>query len=220
MTKAELVARVMARTGQSSTTAQTRIGQFVDERYLRAQTSINLARLRRGLSSFTIPSGAGFVTISGIAKIHAIYDPTHRRVLHERSLNDLRVIDPGLDRTGPPTDYVLYDGAPAGAQQIFAWPVTDEAISVRADVTTAATTLGDNDSPNVPADFHDLLIRGACADEFAHLQKPALEKKEENAFEQRLADLRYWMVKSPNLPITQAQWHSSFSGPLWTWVEG
>lgn len=218
MTFKQIQDRVMALTNGTSTTTRDRIKASINQRYLRMQSGINLEKLRRAVVDITLIAGEGAHATASVAKVFSIFDPTMRRVLVEATMHEIRMMDPGLDREGPPERYSV-QSVSASAQVIYFWPLQTGNYTVKADVLTSGTELvGDNDVPTVPADFHDILVEGALAEEWAFYQKPSLEKKAELKFENRLSELRMFLVKSNTQPLTQGQWDDFIrSGRIWPW---
>jgi hypothetical protein len=206
--------RVLDITNGSSTTARTRVKRSLNLRYGQVQTGVNLMRLRRAIKNVELAVGDGDTTITNTSRVSSVYDPQMRRVLLETTMEEIRRMDPGGDREGDPTHYVVFDQG-SGTITIYFWPLTDRTRTVagsdalKADVIAAPTDLSaDGDVPAMPVDYHDVLIYGALADEWMHLQKFQLAKHNEGMFEKRLSELRYYVVKSNTQSMTQGAWET------------
>lgn len=76
------------------------------------------------------------------------------------------------------------------------WSTPSAVITYYVDITRQVTDLAQStDVPVLPEDFHDVLLLGCVADEFAHLSDARydLTMREYNA---RLGELKYWLAES------------------------
>lgn len=205
MTFLQLQNRVMDRLNLTSAEARTRIKAELNDRYREVQSSVNLARTRRGVLTYNTTSGSANVTVSGVSKLLNVYDPTHlKRPLDETTLDAIRDLDASGVTTGPPR---LYAQQIHRADEIvlLLWPKPTSASALKSDALIAGTDMAaDDDEPSFPEDFHDVLVHGVMADELSKMEKqrPAADKAEAK-FEKRLGELRYFIIKSGYLSTVQ-----------------
>jgi hypothetical protein len=205
MTFTELVNEVMARTRQTSTEAQTRIGREVNDRYRRVQTTVGLQTSRMTvLDAVTVP-GEEHVTFSASKVIDVwIAAPAgQRRMLQQITFNDWRSRQVSVNpNNGQPTFYAIGEWDGEGVRVYFS-PVPDQAYTVRADAIGLPTALIDAGVPAFTPDFHDVIMYGALADEWTQLKQEELARGATGLYEQRLSELRYYIAKENSLAIVQ-----------------
>ncbi len=83
--------------------------------------------------------------------------------------------------------------------------VPSVAYLLSADVEMNITDLSGSGVPNFPQDFHDILVRGAMADELYKMEKYDLSRVQEQKFEKRMSDLRQFILKTNSLEIYQGR---------------
>ena len=198
MTFLELKQRTAGRTNLSSTPAYARLGQFINERYRAVATSIGLGQVRRG--TVTVNTTVGAATVSPvIVKPLTVRILALNTVLDERTVDQLRLVDPSNTWTGDPELYAVANvGASTVTLELRPIPSTIRTLSIDA-ILRGVDLIGDDDVPVVPEDFHDILIFGAAADEYMHFDKFEFAKAMEARFEKRLRELRYFLAKSAYL---------------------
>jgi hypothetical protein len=198
MTFVQLQNRVMERLNLTSTEARTRIKAELNDRYREVQSAVNLARTRRGVKSFNTVSGNANVTVSGVAKLLNVYDPVIlKRPLDEATPDQIRVLDAAGVTSGPPRLYAVQVHS-ADEITLLLWPKPASVSGLKSDAILAGTDMSaDADEPSFPEDYHDILVHGVLADEYAKIDKlrPAGDK-EEAKFEKRLGELRYFIISS------------------------
>jgi hypothetical protein len=74
-----------------------------------------------------------------------------------------------------------------------------------ADVMQSTVTLSGTDEPLFDQNFHDILVAGGKVVELLKMEKPELAAEAEARFQSRLADLRYFIIKSAYLDIYQSK---------------
>lgn len=205
MTFEQLQDAVMDRLNLTSVEARTRIKAALNLRYREVQSTLNLARTRRGLVTVSTVSGQATVTQSGVAKILGLYDGDVRHaVLEEIALPTLFQLSAVDDTVGTPVRYAI-DQHLADVVVLRFYPRPNAAIALDGDALLAGTDMADDDDePTIPVDFHDILMQGVLADEYMKVEKTrpaglACEAK----FEKRLGELRYFLVKSSYLTTRQ-----------------
>lgn len=217
MTRGEIVSRIMARLNLSSTTAQTRIQNSVNERYRRVQTSCNLGRVRWGTVTATTTSGVNTITPSGIIKPVTVSLPVLNRVLGERTQDQMRTFDPINQWLGAPEIFAVTNFTATGVTMQL-MPKPDAAYNLTLDGYLRGSDMAlDADVPAFPEDFHDILVYGGLADEYPHLEKIDLAMVEEQNFSRRLGELRYFIQKSIYLHRMQ---NGQMFDAWWWWLYG
>lgn len=212
MTYKNIQDRVLSRLNLSSTTARTRVKEFINERLRRLHTSISLTKTRHGSVTLTAASGIGILTTTGVVKVVTISIPAQRRVLLESTLPQLRAMDPTGTETGIPR-YFAVTRINALTVLLKFYPIPDADYILTIDgVLTGADLSADADVPGFTEDFHDALVFGALADEYAHMGKDAESARFDKQFERRMGELRYFMAK--------AAWKRSLYGEEWYTGDG
>jgi hypothetical protein len=192
----QLQDRVLARTTQSSTEARTRVKGYINRRLRRIATSNNCGRVRQGTVSINTVAGTATITTTGLVKVHTVRIPTQNRVLDERTLDQMRLLDPDDSRDGVPQFFAV-QGYNAATCTVRLLPIPDAVYAVSIDGILSGTELSaDGDIPGLPEDFHDLLESGAIADEFKHLRQLEDAMVEEQVWKDRLSELKMWLAKS------------------------
>jgi hypothetical protein len=212
MTYKQIQDRVMSRRNLTSTEARDRVKEYINERYRRVRASIGLGKTRRAETSLSLVSGTSRYTLTSTAKVLTITDSTNAKLLKEKTMEQIRALDPSLVQTSSSPDFYVIESIGASSISLFIWPEPTDTQSLTVDRLTLVTDLSaDGDIPVFPEDFHDLLIAGALADEYRHAEEPTLEQKEEIRFEKALRELRYFIAKSRWLDLYQNSNRSEFS---------
>lgn len=220
MTFKEVQDSVMGRVNQTSTVARDRIKGFINLRCRDVQTTVNLGSVRRGSVDCTTISGESFIIPSGVIKPLTVRLPALNRVFGERSVDQLRVFDPAEQWVGAPELFAIYKTLPDGVE-LMLMPQPDGAYDLTMDAVLRGTDMTqDDDVPGFPEDFHDILIYGALADEYDHLEKEDESVKAETKYERRMSQLRYFVQKSIYLHRMQSgymfsNWEWWFYGSPW-----
>lgn len=200
MTFLELQNRVMGRLNWTSTDARALVKNYLNERYREVVSSVNTARTRRGLVTFTTVIGNSYVTGTGIAKLLDLYDAvTLKRPLDEVSVDEIRARDAAAEVTGTPTHYAIFKHQDDEITLLL-YPQPTAVAALTADALIAGTDMSaDTDEPTIPVDFQDVLIHGAEAEGRVKMEKPKQALESERKFEKRLSELRFFLVKSAHL---------------------
>lgn len=220
MTFLELQNNVLNRLNLTTPEARTRVKVFLNERYRRLQTTIGLGRVR--FTSGTFPTVGGTYTYSpaGLIKPITLSIPSQNKVLDERTMDQLRLMDADLSTTGIP---YLYAVQKFNAQTVtlYLWPKPDVIYTVNYDgIATGTNMSADADMPVFPEDYHDILEFAASADELMKMEKPQLSQSMEIKAETRTRELRYFLAKSSYLNQVQndpglwwfGPWYQSYRG--------
>lgn len=213
MTFQTLQDRVMGRLNLTSAEARTRIKTFINERYRKLQTSVGLGRVR--FTSSTLTTGAGTYTYSpaNLLKPITLYYAAGNRVLAQKTMDEIRMMDPDSSMTGEPEAWVLQQFGSVSCT-IYIWPKPAGSYVVGYDGIVVGTDLSANgDVPVIPEDFHDALEFAATADELMKMEKPKLADAMEAKAERRERELRYFIAKSTYLGLQQG----SASELFWWW---
>lgn len=116
--------RIYRRCGLSDTPATadvTRILDFINEWYRETLSAPGLDSLRETTLTLTTVAGqAQYGLPQAISRVHdPIFDVTNQRCIYEKSLEWLRMVDPGLTATSATVDYwIPFKGWGATAQQL------------------------------------------------------------------------------------------------------
>ncbi len=70
---------------------------------------------------------------------------------------------------------------------------------------SSVTTISGNTVPAFPAKFHDVLVYGAMASELEHMEKYDMAKRQEDRWEEMLAQLRLYLASNAYLDIHQGK---------------
>jgi hypothetical protein len=205
MQLSDIRTRVMNRLNLTSPEAATRINAEINDRYREVVTSVNLTRTRRSLIAMNTASGQSTITTAGVAKLLDVFDPVIlRRPLNEVSQNQIRLMDASSQVVGTPYMYAI-EKHQNDTVTIRLFPQPTGVSQLQADCVVSGTDLvNDTDIPTFPNDYHDVLVHGVLADEYAKLEKTQpLAEREEAKFEKRLSELRYFLIKSAYLSTVQ-----------------
>ena len=203
MTFSAIVSKVLAKTNETSTTATTRVGTYVNDRYREVRAGVGMETSNDG--TVTANTVVGTRTLAFLCeKIYAVYDATQvapAGILGEWTLNQMRQSPIGGD---PPQHYALYTmDASTVTVMLDTVPATIYTLTADAAVTIADMT--GTGVPVLPLDFHDILFRGALADELEHLEKYDMATYQEAKFEKRLSELRYFIATSNYKDLYQGE---------------
>lgn len=197
MTFKQIQDRVMSRRNLTSPEARTRVKEFINERYRDVRASIGLGKTRRSETTLALVAGQSRYTLASTARLLTLTDTTNTKVLREKSMDQIRLVDPGLTQETSSPDFYAIESVGATSVSIFIWPKPTGTQTLTVDREALVTELSaDGDIPVLPEDYHDVLLRGALADEYSHAEEPVLEAKEEKKYERRLSQLRYYIAKS------------------------
>ena len=212
MTFKNIQDRVMGRLNLTSAEARTRIKTFINERYRKLQTSVSMGRVRFGTGTFATAAGTFTYTPSSLVKPITLYYTAGNRVLAQKSMDEVRLMDPDASQTGEPEAWVLQKFTATGCT-IYVWPKPDAIYTIGYDGIVSGTEMSaDGDVPVFPEDFHDQLEFAATADELMKMEKPVLADKMELKAENRMRELRYFMAKSSYLNLQQGS-----GADTWWW---
>lgn len=230
---------VMARLNLTSATAQTRIGNFINQRYRAIASSCGLTKVRFGTVTFsTISTQANYLLAASILTPNNVGDVIHastltyvagNRVLLESTLDSIRTSDPGNLRTGYPTRWAQTKSinsagiATTNVTNVYLWPIPDinGPYVIQVDGILSGVDLSANtDIPCLPDDFHDVLELFATADELLKTQHSADGKLMEQKATERLKELRYFLAKTAYCGLQQGEHGAWWWGYWWGTYRG
>lgn len=206
MTFTEIVAEICERCDYTSDDAFTRVGRLVNLCYRRVTTSINLnpSRAEYANPALTVV-GQGYVTFIGMEKVKRVYrtsDSGAKVFLDEITIDELQ--DMASPVEGTPRFWAVKNiTATTVVVALDALPGT--VYTLYADGSDTQELLSGMMAPKFPESFHDVLIEGVLKDEYKKLHKRDLAADSKNEYENRMSDLRMWIVKSAYLKIKQGQ---------------
>lgn len=197
MTFEELQDAVMTPLNLTSSEARARVKVWLNLRYREVQSSLNLARTRRGSTTISTVSGQDTVVVSGVAKLFGLYDD---EVLHaplvEEGLDEILTRQTSATVVAPPRLYAI-DQHVNDDVVVRLYPTPDATRELLGDALLAGTDMeDDDDEPTIPVDFHDVLVHGAMADEYTKMDKARSAAMKEAKFEKRLGELRLFLAKT------------------------
>jgi hypothetical protein len=216
MTFVQLQNDVLARLGWSSTDARALVKSYLNQRYREVQSSCNLARTRFGTVTANTVANDNTLAFTGIAKLNTVYDAVVlKRPLQEVTVAEIREMDTAAAANGNPTHYAVLSHI-NDTVDLLLYPEPAAISALSADGLLAGTDMAaDADEPTIPDDFHDILLIGAEADGRRKSEKRAFANDCEQKFQQRLADLRYFLLKSANLRRTPHDRYTAPGRKLW-----
>lgn len=219
MTFTDLVNAVLSATNATTATATTRIGTYVNMRYRQVVSTCGMQTSVNTVVDANTVIGSRFVTFT-CEKVFSCFDPTQTPpagLLFEWTIDEMRRQPVGSD---PAQHYAVY-GMGASTVVLMLDTIAASVYALSADAQVNITDLSGTQTPNFPADFHDILFMGALADELAHLEKYEKSTYWENKYDGgdraqhkggRLADLRYFIATSNYKTIYQGK--SSDTGTI------
>lgn len=204
MTFLEIKTEAANRLNLTSTESFTRLGSYINMRYRRITSSLGLSTARRMVGAFvSTVSGNNTVTFS-LEKVEMVYTTAGKdRILLQMPYEEFRIKTVEAPKSGDPTQYAIISTT-ASTTTVGLYPTPSSAITLKADGIANAATMADGDTPAIPADFHDVLVLGAMADELFKMEKYDLSRDREREFEMRLSDLRLFLAKSAYLSLAEA----------------
>jgi hypothetical protein len=130
---------------------------------------------------------------TGLEKIDRVIDATDStaiRLLTEVTVHQVRSMQPG---TGEPVCFAI-QSTDANAVTIRMDTLPQTTYSLVADGWSTLGELTGNDSPAIPASFHDILIQYVLAEEYERKEKTDLADRCFQKAEHRLSELRFHLA--------------------------
>lgn len=213
MTFYEIVTRVMARLNISSTTSESRISDTVNDVYKAVTSAIGLETSRQETTTFTVNStSATYATLPEIEfedmekVIHIDYlaSATARpEPLEQITYNSL--LEMKTENRRPYRFAVKSMNAHTVTIRLDGYPTGNTNFILRVTHLENAATLEAADEPAFPESFHDVLVNGAMAIEYAKMEKAGLSQMFQRQYELRLSDLRMYIAKAAYMDAVQAK---------------
>lgn len=203
MTYTEIVAEILDRLNLTSSIASTRVGREVNQIYRALTTTLGLNTSRLASVSATTSISSSQVTFSGVEKLERVWlvdSDGNAGLLSEVMVNELRGIT--LPSSDLPRRYAIWN-ITSDTVTIQLDSVAVTVYTIYADGTSTLSTLSGSSEPAFPESFHDIIIDGVLAREYAKLEKVPLARDAEGRYERRLSDLRLFIAKSAMLEIVQ-----------------
>lgn len=214
MTLQDITDRVMQRLNLTSTDAETRIKDEVNEVYREFVSSMGMETSIRGVTTALSTAGSRYVTFGGsgvgsdkVLKLLSVFLPSTvapppYNVLTSYTFDEMRNTIPG---TWPPTQYAISRMGPTEVEIFLDAEAPDSLQELDADCLLASDEMGDADSPFFPENFHDVLIYGVMAIELDKMEKEDRAKKASDKFEKRASELRMFIAKDAYIAIHQGK---------------
>jgi hypothetical protein len=215
MTRLQILNSVKRRLNKSTTATDSdaRLLEFINEVHRAVLSESGMETLRRTTPA-TFPSvdGTPNYTISTIARVNRVWETTNDRRLEEISLDRYRSID--VDPTNNKGTPYAYAWATTGVSSVtlFLTPCPSAAISYSVDGLSVISDLSaDGTEPNLPLDFHDILVYGALSREYEHLDDKRLHVAE-TRYAERLRTLKHWLAETDTGTHSGQSERSMFNG--------
>lgn len=204
----------MQRLNLTSTDAETRVKDEVNEVYRELVSSMGLETSIRGVTTALTTTGSRYVTFGGsgedddrVLKLLSVFLPSDvapppYSVLTSYTFDELRNTIAG---SWPPTQYAISRMGSATVEIFLDAEAPDSLQELNADCLLASDTMTDADSPFFPENFHDLLVYGVMAIELDKMEKEERAAKAQAKFEKRAADLRMFIAKDAYIAIHQGK---------------
>lgn len=197
MTKAEIVADVASRTNKTTDAALTRISGHVLRAYRRTLGKIGLLTVSRREFTLTCVAGVDQV-LQDIEKVESIFDPLDStpRKIYEVTLDEMKTRVP-VDNF--PSFYAIRRQH-AHRLDIRLDAVMDAGYALTITGTESNAILGDDDEPDLPERFHDMLTEYAVWLELRKDEKVGA-KDARATYDEMLGDLRLDLTLSTSRRI-------------------
>ena len=211
MTFDEIVTEISDRTNLTSSTALARIGRSVNVHHKRVTSSLGVQVGRRLPAPVggTCVLGSQLVTFTGIEKIERVIDDSTGSVvvLDEVLDSEIRSETPVA---GEPTAFSIVNMGPSTIT-IRLNAVMQDTRVLKADGLATASTLSGSLEPQLPTDFHDIIVESVLADELRVMEKAEDAAIAAQTAKGRLSELRLFIAKSGGLSILQGKTPGSSS---------
>ena len=203
----DIVSRVMSRMNLTSTEAQTRVEENVNVWHHHVTSSMGLDTSRNITVTATTVVDATDVVFENVEKVQSVWypsdaaDPESQPIVLSQVTQD-QLLNSTKRTSGMPRAYAVVSMA-GTAVTIQLDTLMAEAIDLYAHAVAVDGDMVSGDEPQFPASFHDILVEGACADEYKKMEKRQLGVDAEQRADRRTADLRMFLAKNMYLLIRQ-----------------
>jgi hypothetical protein len=184
-------------TTSMDSTTRARLLNAVNRQYRAILSKPSAVHLREGTTTVSSVQGTALYALTGVSKLHRIFETTNDRRLLPMTLDQYRSLEPDpASHQGTPTHFVDAGYNSSRQPQFYLWPTPSSAITYTCDVLNAITDLSaDADLPVLPDDFHDILVTAGVIPEYRRLDDPRLMDAR-NELRERLGDLAYWLAET------------------------
>lgn len=224
MTFNEIVEEIQDRLNLSSYDSEERIGKFVNKRYRWITTSLGLITTRRSVEELAIDPAVSTdlpdynVGMEKILKVQLLTDDASPKLLKEVFYEEIS--DLNTARSNPVMWAVNTVDDQTTTITLDAYPTTT--FTLRFIGYVNIINMEDDDVPQFPESFHDILVEGAMSDELRKMEKADLSMAAEQRFKERLSDLKMFINKSIYMDIFQGKnkpqnWYSTGMGRNTIW---
>ncbi len=204
MTFDEIVDRVASRLNLTSPVAIARIGESVNERYGRLTSSVGLSASAHVQVTGVGTPASPYVTFTGVERVDTIYIPNTNPAQHLEEVTFNELTFASFQSSDTPRRFAVSNiAADSVTVCLDVNVVTGIVLIALGDSTVLA--LSGTDIPAFPAKFHDVLVYGAMASELEHMEKYDMAKRQEDRWEEMLAQLRLYLASNAYLDIHQGK---------------
>lgn len=203
----QLVSKVADRMNLTSATAITRIGDSINEAYKQVASTIGIQVIERKVATATTTIGNRSLVFGptpiAVEKVLSVFNTAYTppQVLVEVSFEELRDQVPGTD----PAQRWALQLMGADNVTIFLDTSPGSAYTLSADVMANVGTLSGAMMPALPEDYHNVLLYWALAIELDKQEKYEFSARKLTQYENRLADLRYFIASSAYKTLYQGK---------------
>lgn len=213
----EIVAEVCDSLNLTSTAATTRVGKYVNRRYRRVLSAIGLDTARREIvdqvvdpvTSPELPDVE--IDVVKIIRVQLLIDGVRPKLLDEVSYDEITERAPG-DAT-PTAWAVKIMDASTVTITLDNFPSIDN-FTLRIEGYVNLSDLSGSNVPSFSADYHDILVEGAKADELRKMEKYDMANVSEGLYESKLSDLRLFIATSAYKDQQQGKYNQMWN---WSW---
>lgn len=125
-----------------------------------------------------------------------------KRILNQLTVDELRIMT--VVNSDQPQNWAPFN-MNADEVVVLLDSLPSSAYLLSADVERNITDLSGSDTPAFPQDFHDILVRGAMADELYKMEKYNLSQVQEKKFDDRMGELRLFIAKNNSTAVYQGR---------------
>ena len=184
-------------TSSMDTVTRARLLNHVNRKHRAVLSKPQASHLREGTTTVASVIGTALYALTGVAKLHRVFETTNDRRLIPMTLDQYRSMEPDpASNQGTPTHFVNAGYNSSRQPQFYLWPTPSAVITYTCDVLNAVTDLSaDADLPLLPDDYHDVLVLAGLVEEYRRLDDPRLVAAKQDLSE-RERDLWYWLAET------------------------
>lgn len=202
MTFTEIQTRITDYLLLSSSEADTRVGNAINQHYKRLTAMLGMDTTRFTTITQTTTNGVATVTFAEIEKIDRILDTTDStdiRLLQETSIHDIRSNQP---RTGEPLKWAV-NNTDADSVVVRLDTLPQSTYSLQADGVTTLSTLSGSQEPVFPESFHDILVFAVISEELLKKGNVQLAREYERKAGELTNELRFHLADTSTYAVRQ-----------------